>query len=539
MIIGTVIYTLFETFLKLIESGCIWIANKILDDTITVFTGDQNVFVTFISLIPFADTIALPSIVKGTAFGTVILLMVTSVVRSFVSPFTGDDALNPVQSGLRAVITIILILAIFGTGFSQGQSRIYYDGLLSLIGKWFGTILSKVGAIPERGLTHLFSFKLNPVEYIAGILLELAVLTSIIGAALQYVERIISFAVYIIVGPIAVSMYASKDTENIFKDWVMGVFSQFLSILISLIMWIAFIQCAKADNDTLLHYAVMIAILGVMRNSEKIISAFGLQTMRLGDSAKAAVAGVGAITSAVMMSSRLASFTSHKSISSATSIAGSSSMYAPGTVSAYSKSGSFGNSASMKLEQAQSILRSSQPITAIRNAGTQNKAMSSVRNAIESGSSIDARTLNTAMGLNTNTSVHALGSGENGMMQPASVLSSDGSTVQGFMGDAAFNRGGQVEVVKDAFFAANSEPVSLDRGTALQLPADYGGGDHYISGGGPILDSHNNFVYRTSFENPSVTYNEARESLSSEEEALAGSEKPIPVQEIVHEARNS
>ena len=96
-------------------------------------------------------------------------------------------------------------------------------------------------------------------------------LTSIVGAALQYVERIVSFAIYMIFGPIAVAMYASKDTSSVCKTWLMGVFSEFLSIIVSLIMWISFIESAKSGDESLLHYAIMIAILGVMRNSEKII----------------------------------------------------------------------------------------------------------------------------------------------------------------------------------------------------------------------------------------------------------------------------
>ena len=536
MIIGTVIYTLLETFLKLIESGCVWIANKIMDDTITVFSADQNVFVTFINLIPFANTINLSAIIKGTAYGVAMMLMSISIVKSFISPFTGDDSINPAQTAVRAAVTIILIGAIFGSSFGWSQSYIYYGGLLRLIGKWFGTLLSKVGAIPGRGLTHLFSFKLNPVEYIAGILLELALLTSIVGGALQYVERIISFAIYIIIGPIAVSMYASKDTENICSDWIMGVLSQFLAIFISLIMWIAFIESAKKGDSSLLHYAIMIAILGVMRNSEKIINAFGLQTMRLGDSARAAVAGFGLATSTIVMSSRFSSLATRKGSSSLTNVAGANSMYAPGTVSAYNRAGVFGDPYSMKLSQAKNITTSMQPITAIRNASAQNKAMSSVTGALSSGNAIDAKTLNTAMGLSNNTSVHAIGSGSEGLLQPASVMSSKGQTVNGFMGDAALSRGGQVEIVKDAFFAASDGFGQIEKGTPINLPPIYEGENRYITGGGPLLDNNSNHIYRTSYENPAVSFNEAKDSVSAD---INESPDTSDIeQEIVHEARN-
>ena len=535
MIIGTVIYTLLETFLKLIESGCVWIANKILDDTITVFSADQNVFVTFINLIPFANTINLSAIIKGTAYGVAMMLMSISIVKSFISPFTGDDSINPAQTAVRAAVTIILIGAIFGSSFGWSQSYIYYGGLLRLVGKWFGTLLSKVGAIPGRGLTHLFTFKLNPAEYIAGILLELALLTSIVGGALQYVERIVSFAIYIIIGPIAVSMYASKDTENICKDWMMGVLSQFLAIFISLIMWIAFIESAKKGDSSLLHYAVMIAILGVMRNSEKIINAFGMQTMKLGDSARAAVAGFGLATSTIIMGSRFSSMISRKGAASISNVAGSGSMYAPGTVSAYNKAGVFANQTSMKIAQAGKIATSMQPITAIRNASAQNKAMASLSSALQSGKSIDAGTLNTALGLSSNSPVHAIGSGKEGIMHAASVMSSDGK-INGFVGDAAFSKGGQVEIVKDAFFAATERKDQIERGTPVRYSRFYEEGDRFISGGGPLLDNNSNHIYRTSYENPAVSFNEAKDSVSAD---INESPDTSDIeQEIVHEARN-
>ena len=468
MIIGTIIYTLLGTLLQLLDAATVWIANKILDDTITVFSANQNIFNTFVDLIPFASTIHLNSIIKGISYGIVFLLMVISILKSIASPFTGDDAVNPAQAGIRAAVAIILIIAIFGAGFGfSGTNNVYYAGLLDPIGKWFGTVLSKVGAVPLRGLESVFRFNLNPIEYIAGILLELALLTSIVGAALQYVERIVSFAIYMIFGPIAVAMYASKDTSSVCKTWLMGVFSEFLSIIVSLIMWISFTESAKSGDESLLHYAIMIAILGVMRNSEKIINAFGFQTIRLGDSARAMVAGIGMATSGFM----IANSTYRFATTAGKNFMNSNSGKPIGTVDPINGKGEFGNPVSTFFGQAAQVAMAPTPMTsynAYKNARSQSQAMTAVRTAMANNQPINAQTLNTAMGLSSNSNIHAIGGGAAGdTMFAATATTADGKTINGFVGDAAVNRGGQVETIKNAFFPIDQGPDALAEGDKI------------------------------------------------------------------------
>ena len=554
MIITTLIYTSLETFLKLIENAVVWVAKSILDGSITTFQDNQNIFQTFINLIPFSGSIHLGPIIKGISYGLVVLLMIISILKSMSSPFTGNDAENPAQSVVRAAVAIVLITAIFGTSFSGGNGSVQFSGLLDLIGRWFGTILSKIGRMPDTG-SFRFSFHANPAEYIGVILLEFSLLATIVTAALQYVERIICFALYIVLGPVATAMYTSRNTESIFKDWLTGIISQFMSLFVSLIMWAAFIESAKSNSDTLLHYAIMLAILGVMRNSEKILDLMGFKTMRLGDSARAAVAGAALFMTSVSTATNL-----RRMHGTGSKPAGNSMDVAPGTTGAFAADGSLRSAASMKASQSWQVANSWKPITAIRNANAQNRAMSSMQSAMQNQTAISAATLNTALGYNSSSRVHALGNGSQAMMQPAMVTSADGKTVSGFVGDAAINRNGQVETSRNAFFAIHdgSSVEGLAPGSTVDVPvwnvSETSAAVPYAPEGysGNLYITENSIgtqlgsVYATSFNDPNLKFADIKSYENQvQEESITGgpagkTEEPTVkiVSEKVHEPRN-
>ena len=518
----------------------VWVAKSILDGSITTFNDNQNIFQSFINLIPFSGSLHLGPIIKGISYGLVVLLMIISVLKSISAPFTGNDTENPAQSVVRAAVSIILIMAIFGTKYASGAASVQFDGLLDVIGRWFGTILSKIGTIPGSS-TFRFSFHANPAEYIGVILLEFSLLTMIVSAALQYVERIICFAIYIILGPVATAMYTSKNTESIFKDWMMGVISQFMAIFISLIMWVAFIESAASDSDTLLHYAIMLAILGVMKNSEKILDAMGFKTMRLGDSARAAVAGA-----ALFMTSVTSVASLQRIHAGGGRPAGNGMEMAPGTTGAFAADGSLRSSASMKASQAWQVANSWKPVTAIRNANAQNRAMSSVQSTMQNQTAISAATLNSALGYNSSSRVHALGNGPQSMLQPAMVRTSDGRAVSGFVGDAAINRNGQVETSRNAFFALD-DGSRLSPGSTVDIPvwnltepsANLPYAPEGFSGSLYITENSFGSVYSTSLSDPNMKYSDIKasgqESISDPFTEDASSDV---VSEKVYEPRN-
>ena len=138
---------------------------------------------------------------------------------------------------------------------------------------------------------------------------------SVFGAALTYLERVLSLAVSVIIGPVAVAMYVNPDTADTAKQWALSILTQFLAVFISLAMWTAFLNQLSAafaydkpllsdSGGEIFAFAVAIAILSLVKNSEKILNTFGLRTMTLGDSARMVMGGISTIAGAAMMASR-------------------------------------------------------------------------------------------------------------------------------------------------------------------------------------------------------------------------------------------
>ena len=321
MVTGTVIvlalYALLETIISLLFSGAMWIAKAIMDSSITVFSGGQNMIETFINLLPFSsgegnNILNISSIMNGVSYGILVLIIFISIIRSISAPLTGEYTDNPVQIAVRVVVSVVAKTLIFGSGL------FHFDGLLGVFGKWFGLVLSKISSSFNYSVFEGLSagLTLNAAAYIGQLVLFAALLGSVLGAAITYIERILSFAVYVIIGPVAVSMYASKETEGIAKEWVMGIFTQFGAIAVSLMLWSAFLNQIEAIegfyisgwqiDDLIFKLAIAIAILSLVKNSEKIFNMFGLRTMPNIDSARSIAGGAATLASGALMALRLA-----------------------------------------------------------------------------------------------------------------------------------------------------------------------------------------------------------------------------------------
>lgn len=326
MVVGTVIvlalYALLDTIISLLFSGAMWISRSIMDSSITIFSSNQNVITTFVNLLPFAGenaqtVVNVGSIIDGVAYGIMVLIILIGVIKSIAAPLVGDDtADNPINIVFRVIIAIVLKHMIFGFGTEfLGWS---FNGLLGVFGRWFGTILSTVGDFNYESFTDINAWTLNPAAYIGALILMATLLGSVLGAAISYIERILSFAVSVLIGPIAISLYAYKDTQDVAKNWIMSIFTQFGCILLNLLLWGAFINqinsleglWALADSKTgtvgtlIFKLAIAIALLSLIRNCEKIFNTFGLRTMPNQDSARAIAGGVATLGSAALVAMR-------------------------------------------------------------------------------------------------------------------------------------------------------------------------------------------------------------------------------------------
>ena len=74
MVIATVLYAAMQTIITLLFSGALWISQKILDSSITVFSEGDNIIQNFINLLPFPETLNISGIIFGIADALLIFI---------------------------------------------------------------------------------------------------------------------------------------------------------------------------------------------------------------------------------------------------------------------------------------------------------------------------------------------------------------------------------------------------------------------------------------------------------------------------------
>lgn len=533
LVISSLIYAFLETILSLLVSGAISIAKMILDESVTIFTAETNIFDKFVSLIPFSNSGLLVAVIEGIAYAIIIVSLIIGLMQSIATPISSGKNENPAQVLIRCVLTFLLINLLFGFDFGS-TSTLKFNGLIGVIGQWFGTVLSFIPE-PNVGFFDNLSFdvKLNPAEYVGALVLYATLLASVVGAALTYIERVISFAVYIIFGPIAVSLNAYRDTSETFKTWILGVFTQFMAILISLVFWYSFLLAADRaltfgiawlGGNQLFNLAVAIAILTIVKNSEKILNAYGLKTMANRDSAAALIGGIGALGTGMMMTMRLTRSFGGKSYNSAgggAALEGGGSYYNSagdmmGNVSLRNAQGKFtlGSIAKGISESVSNVVQqnggvwgtitASNPLSSgIKGAGAtgqkrRNAVDQLVNNVKDGNQTISGGEINSAFGFNNRTSLMAL---DEGKYTATTITTESGATVSGVVGDFRYTHGGKTETLKDAFLVTNGANHRLNPGTAI------GENGRMIdsTASGPTIDGQGNQIYRTVKDPPPMT----------------------------------
>lgn len=506
-----------EIIIELTINSVTWLATTILDNRFLLPADNTvNIIQKFADYIPFNIDIA--GVIRGIAFGVLLLILLVSLVKSISAPFTGESAPNPWQVCIRFVLTIVLINLIFGTNFlTNGNGQTFLSqGLIAKFGEWFSVILSKLN---NEELSVQFAWSgINPAHTLVVLIMCISLLTSIIGAALTHIERIISFGLYVILGPIAVAMNACQETAETFKQWVIGVFAQFMAIFLSLVLWQSFKLClvncfsnsSFIDGISLFDMAITMALLGIVKNSEKILNAFGIRTMANMESARMFAGGFATLASTTMIASRLVGFAGRSKSIGGLGTSGQPSLYTNGGLNTFKS----------QFQNAQGKTTFGSAVKGLFNADThpfktasnlkQYKAASELHGIIDGnhflapdetiqGASADM--VNKGFGLKEGkSSLYATGDA-NGNMAYASAKSISGNNVEGFMGDATYVHDGQKEMLNDAFFVVNGENETLSPGTFIGVDAQ--GNERFIdpNSSGPVIDNAGNQVYRTVTEN--------------------------------------
>lgn len=219
--------------------------------------------------------------------GYVLLFICTisSVLKAMASPITGSQAKSPAQYVTNSIMTLIIMILVFGVG--------QYEGLIN----WFGDILNDnlflasadgfKTVLAQRNIEFGDSWvNASDGGAIMQLVIVCALCSGVITAAVTYVERYLSLALYILMGPVCFGFSASDETKGIALEWVKTLFAQMLTIAITLLIWRMFYYQVQ-QKWTLASIGIILAELGLIKNSEKIVNALGLRTIATGDAARA------------------------------------------------------------------------------------------------------------------------------------------------------------------------------------------------------------------------------------------------------------
>lgn len=258
------------------------------------------------------------SIFLAIGYSVLGILVLFSILKAMASPITGTQTKNPINYLIKGVVTMFVMMLIFGVG--------NYKGLINWAGEQMNTFMSwaTTGFLGSNGklaitsesivsqvkaatgdLSSILNFTGDgKVSGIACIVFAIAICSGCIQAAITYVERYLSLALYLALGPICIGFSASDETKGTTLEWVKGVFSQFLTILVSVLCWrMFFVQVVKTWSY--FNLAICLAILALIKHSEKLVNMMGFRTMVSGEAARSFG---GAFKSAQRMASDIGRF---------------------------------------------------------------------------------------------------------------------------------------------------------------------------------------------------------------------------------------
>ena len=307
---GVVAFT--EMLTSLLSSASIHVANIMLGTTFFNYEGDENIFSVIEGLFGSGGigNIDIARVVQFTALSLTIIITVVSVIESWMMSLQGEKSDNPVRILLRGVFAILLQFALFGFNSSGNNSWFNTTGLVYAFGDGLSALLAMFTKGFNSSGTALeawsIGFNLDIPVQIVILMLSFAIFKGVVEAAVVFVERWLSTAVYVLFGPLACSCYASGKMKQSFSRWMTGVLTQFLTIFVTVFAWRLFISSMASlpglyigiagyeagltsggieATNVILQNTIALASLSLVKNSEKIVNALGLQTIMTGQTA--------------------------------------------------------------------------------------------------------------------------------------------------------------------------------------------------------------------------------------------------------------
>lgn len=250
--------------------------------------------------IPYVDVLS--NAMKAIGWVFLAINAYAIIIKALIAQFGGDGSTeNPIKSMAKVLIAGFFIA-------NQGS-------VMSIVSILFGRISAVMPGhmVAINNLSWWFST--DPGKVFTRIMLIVMVAYAAIGAALAYIERLFSYVIFLYTYPIAVAFSINKETSDTFRQWLQGIISQMIMIVLSTgMMYIAItlLNAAMGDivpavgeamdspigNLNIFAYILSINAMALVKNSEKILNMYNIRTMPNSDTA----AGFGnAFRSAMVM----------------------------------------------------------------------------------------------------------------------------------------------------------------------------------------------------------------------------------------------
>lgn len=237
--------------------------------------------------------------------------IVVEGVKIFISPITNNE-ISPSAFFSRCLVTIILFILypticdFVGEFLNAAINLPIFN--ISKLKEAFAAARSQTvglglfGTLIDGGVTGL----------LVCIVISTIMIKDIIFAGIIYVERYLSFALYLLLGPVCIAFYPNSTQKEMTRAWLKGIVSQIIVILLSIFALNLFcnqlINLSSSDalgGNKIAKLVVSIALLELVKNSEQLVNMLGLSTIPSGDTARMFLGGVAAAGVAISKASKL------------------------------------------------------------------------------------------------------------------------------------------------------------------------------------------------------------------------------------------
>ena len=233
----------------------------------------------------FSNMVTLMNII-----GWVMLVIVAygAIAKAVISPYQDTKTPHPLKIALKIMIATVLL------AFRMQVIQVA-KGIFDVI---FG-IINTEGAFDISGWNFM-GMDIIPSNLFARIVMLCILCYSLITAALAYLERIVTFAIFAYTYPIAIAFSAGDQTNESAKLWLKGMISQIIMITLSTIAIVAgvklsnnFFSESEIGSMDIVSVFLGMNFLAIAKNSEKFLNMYNIRTMPNQDTLRAFAGGFG------------------------------------------------------------------------------------------------------------------------------------------------------------------------------------------------------------------------------------------------------